>query len=171
MTRSRSGQRDRPPSRRSAAWAGFAAPISVVVAAGPVGWAELARRCLETTSDVRLVAAASDSEQAVAVVRLHRPAVVLVDREVPRAGMLAAVPGLRQANPSVRLLAVTGHPDDSFALQVIRRGGHGVIAEEAFARHLAKAVRCLAAGQAWLTRAQEAQVLGALWEMAGPGSV
>jgi hypothetical protein len=48
---------------------------------------------------------------------------------------------------------------------VIRDGGHGVIAEGALAQHLPKAVRCLVARQAWLTRAQDARVLAALWRM------
>jgi hypothetical protein len=50
-------------------------------------------------------------------------------------------------------------------LRVIRDGGHGVMAEEALSRQLLKAVRCLVTGQAWLTRAQDAQVLAALWRL------
>ena len=140
--------------------------ITIVLVAGSGGWGEAVRRCAEVAGDLRVVAEASDARTAVALVRTHRPAVVLVDRKIWRhRGPLSVASALREAHRAARILAVASRADDAFTLRVIRDGGHGVIAEETLAGHLSKAVRCLVAGQAWLTRAQDARVLAALWRM------
>jgi two-component system nitrate/nitrite response regulator NarL len=114
-----------------------------------------------------VVAEASDARTAVALVRTHRPAVVLVDRKIWRNRGPFSVAALREAHRAARILAVASRADDAFTLRVILDGGHGIITEEALARQLPEAVRCLVAGQAWLTRAQDARVLAALWRLKG----
>jgi ActR/RegA family two-component response regulator len=144
--------------------------ITVVLVAGSRGWGEAVRRYAEAAGDLRVVAEASDARTAVALVRTHRPAVVLVDRKIWRnRGPFSVAAALREAHRAARILAVARRADDAFALRVIRDGGHGVMAEEALARQVPKAIRCLAAVQAWLTRAQDARVLAALWRMKEEG--
>ena len=140
--------------------------ITVVLVAGSRGWGKAVRRYAEAAGDLRVVAEASDARTAVALVRTHRPAVVLVDRRIWRnRGPFSVASALREAHRAARILAVASRADDAFTLRVIRDGGHGVMAEEALARQLPEAVRCLVAGQAWLTRAQDARVLAALWRL------
>ena len=136
--------------------------ISVVVAPGAAAWGEAARQRLRGERDLRVVADTADERRVLKVVKAHRPAVLVVDRQISADGMLAVVAVLRAAHPSLRVLAITESPDDDFAVFTVRRGGHGVMAEEALESLLPKAVRCLAAGEAWLSRTQEAQVATAL---------
>jgi DNA-binding NarL/FixJ family response regulator len=140
--------------------------ITMVLVAGSAGWDGAVRRCAEAAEDLLVVGEASDARSAVDLVKRHRPAVVLVDQKFWRRRRPFSVASLlRHAHRGTRILAVTSRTDDAFALQVIRDGGHGVMVEEALARQLPKAVRCLVAGQAWLSRAQEARVLAALLRM------
>lgn len=141
------------------------APIPVVLAAAPGGWGELARRCLEREQDLRLVAQAADAERAIAAVNAYRPVVVLLDQGIPRLGVLGLLPELRRARRPPRILTVAREADDALALEVARRGGQGLMPEEALARLLPRAVRCLAAGEAWLSRTQEPRVLEEFWQL------
>lgn len=68
-----------------------------------------------------------------------------------------------------RVFAVARERDDGFAVEVIQKGSHGLMAEAALPGYLPKAVRRLAAGETWLTRAQEVQVLSALWQLTNGG--
>lgn len=145
------------------------APIRVVMAAGPAAWTPVARESLAAVRGARVVAEAADADQAVAVVGTHRPSVVLVDQALAPPGPAGLVAALRRACPAARIIAVSPAADDARALDVIRQGGHGLMAEAALASQLAKVVRCLAAGQVWLTRRQEGQALTALWQTTEPG--
>lgn len=155
-----------PPLARRRSWRPvLGAPIAVVVAARPGRWSEMARRCLEPEEDLQVVAESTDAERTITLVRTHRPVVVLLDREIPRRGALRVMPEFRRARRPPRVLAVARERDDGFAVEVIRGGGHGLMVEEALPAYLPKAVRRLAAGETWLTRAQEAQLLAALWHL------
>jgi DNA-binding NarL/FixJ family response regulator len=141
----------------------------VVIAAGPASWSAAARESLRAQLGTRLVAEATDADRAVAAVTAHRPSVVAVDHAMLPARDRGLVAALRRAYPPARILAVSSDAGDVQALDVIRQGGHGLLAEAVLPGLLAKAVRCVAAGQAWLTRRQEAQALAALWQAAEGG--
>lgn len=128
----------------------------------------MVRRYLGTNGEVRVVAEVADGDRAVAAVNTHRPTVVLLDREIPHQGALGVLPELRQAHWPTSVLAVSSMNDDTFALEVVKHGSQGLMAEEALPAYLSKAVRRLAAGEAWLTRAQEVRVLRTLWQLAEP---
>jgi len=160
---------DPPHSGRGARRATPPVPITVVLAIGRARWGSVARARLEAERSIRIVAEVGDGPGAVAVVRANRPAVIVVDRDLSPGGALGVLPALYQVSPAARALAVTAKWDDAFALNVVRVGGKGVMVEEMVGMHLVKAVRCLAAGETWLTRAQEAQVLAALWQLVPPG--
>lgn len=160
----------RPRSRRQRRQPVAKGPIAVVVVAAPGGWGELARRCLEIEQDLRVVAAVTEAERALAAVRTHRPIVVLLDQDLPRLGALGLLPKLRRGRRPPRVLAIAREPDDEFAVEVAKRGGQGLMSEETLGTLLAKAVRRVAAGEAWLSRTQEPRVLEALWQLAGSGN-
>lgn len=163
-TRERTRQPRRPRSRRQTQPVAKG-PIAIVVVAALGGWGELAQRCLELEQDLRVVAAVTEAERALAAVQAHGPVVVLLDEKIPRRGALGVLLDLRQTRRPPRVLAVARERDDAFALEVVKRGGQGLMAEETLAALLPKAVRRVAAGEAWLTRTQEAQVLTALWQL------
>ncbi len=169
-TREATRQPRRPRSRRQTRQPVAKGPIAVVVVAAPGGWGELARRCLELEQDLRVVAAVTEAERALAAVETHRPIVVLLDQKLPRLGALGLLPKLRKARRPPRVLAIAREPDDDFAVEVVKRGGQGLMAEETLGTLLVKAVRRVAAGEAWLSRTQEPRVLEALWQLAGSGN-
>lgn len=138
-------------------------PIEVLVLAGAAPWRDVARRCLETVPGVHVLTEPAERAAAALPGRKCRPAVLVMDR---RLWEDRSAWRLRRARARPRILTVTGRADDAFALRVVRGGGHGVMTEAALEAYLPKAVRCLAAGQTWLTRVQEARAVDALWRSA-----
>ena len=65
------------------------------------------RRLLEDVSGVELVADIGTGEEAVDLVRLLQPDVVMMDVQMPGIGRLEAIRRCLRAHPGVRVLAVT----------------------------------------------------------------
>lgn len=142
--------------------------ITIMLATGEKAWGQIARRALEAAQDMQLVAEIPDGPAALDAAKAHRPDVVVLDQDTPPAGALPLMLELRQAHPAARVLVVTPETDDAFAVEVVRHGGRGLLAEPALPTYLPKAVRSVMAGEAWLTRRQERLVREALRGLIGP---
>lgn len=137
----------------------------MVVASGGRGWGDVARQCLEADDVVEVVVEAANGDPTAVAARARGPVVVVVDRGIVEARPYAVLPSARRPRGHARVLAVAREPDDAFALDVVKRGGHGVLSEDSLPIQLPKAVRCVAAGQVWLSRVQEGVVLETLWRL------
>lgn len=97
------------------------APVLVLVADDhPVvrqGLADL----LAGDSGVRLVAAARDGHEAVALAQTHHPDVVLMDLEMPGMDGVAATGALRAACPAARVVVLTSFGEQDRILADARR--------------------------------------------------
>ena len=142
-----------------------ASKIAVVVAPGGRGWGDVARQCLEADDAVDVVVEAANGDPAAVPARARGPVVVVVDRGIVEARPHPVLPSARRPRRRARVLAVAREPDDAFALDVVKRGGHGVLPEDSLPLQLLKAVRCVAAGEVWLSRVQEGFVLETLWRL------
>ena len=97
---------------------------------------------------VEVVGEAEDADQAIAVIRETRPAVVLLDVHLPGGGGRAVLAALTTELPDVRFLAlsVSDAPED--VISVIRGGARGYVTKSITGPELAGAVRRVADGDA-----------------------
>ena len=58
---------------------------------------------INAQSDMRVVAEASDGDEAVALFRKHRPDVTLMDLRMPKVNGIAAIASIHQQYPQARL--------------------------------------------------------------------
>jgi two-component system secretion response regulator SsrB len=68
-----------------------------------------------------LVGEAANGKQGVAACGETQPDLVVLDREMPVMGGLAALPLIRQVAPGARVLVFSSHPDD-MEQEVLERG-------------------------------------------------
>jgi DNA-binding NarL/FixJ family response regulator len=97
----------------------------------------LVRLALAGHSGFEVVAEAGDGGAAVAEARREQPDVVLLDCTLPGVDAFDALPGLRQAAPTARIVLLSGH--EPAELQVASRsaGAVGYLPKETPARRLA----------------------------------
>lgn len=69
-----------------------------------------------------VVETASDGAAAIAVVRRRRPALVLLDIEMPGMNGVAALRGIRAIDPKIPVIMVTGNTSSRVAGEVIKDG-------------------------------------------------
>jgi len=105
------------------------------------------RQLLEKTSDIEVVAEASDAASSYRAYKAARPDVVVMDLSMPGRGGIDAINHLRQLDPNARVLVFTMHAAAVFALQAFRAGAKGYVTKSSPPELLVSAVRDVAAGR------------------------
>ena len=129
------------------------------------------RSLLEEEPDIEIVGEASDGRSGVALVRHHRPDVVLMDIRMPVLDGIAATRAIGSEGLPSRVLVLTTFDLDEYVFQALRAGASGLLLKDATAEQLVAGVRTVAAGDALLDPAVTQRVIDAYVETppAGPG--
>jgi DNA-binding NarL/FixJ family response regulator len=96
--------------------------------------------------DMRVVALASDGEQAVAAASQHKPHVAVLDMRMPRLGGVAAIRALRERCPDTKVLVLSMYDDERLASAAVAAGAHGYLGKQAPSSTLLRAIRAVHAG-------------------------
>ena len=104
------------------------------------------RGLLEARADMTVVAEAGTGEEALAQASEHRPDVVILDVSMPVRGGLETVAELKKRNPRVRVLMLTVHPEDRFAVRCLKGGADGYMTKDNATDELITAIRKLHSG-------------------------
>jgi DNA-binding NarL/FixJ family response regulator len=107
------------------------------------------RRVLELDPELAVAAEASDPEQALAALRVHRPDVVLLDMRMPGGGGLRVLQELQSRSAPPPCLVLTTFDDADALLAAARAGAKGYLLKDVTPEELGKAIRCLAQGGTW----------------------
>ena len=102
---------------------------------------------LGTFSDVELVGAAADGEEAVALCAERRPDVVLMDLEMPVLDGIAATARIRAVQPEIAVVVLTSFSDRERILRALDAGAAGYLLKDAEPDELGKAIRAAARGE------------------------
>lgn len=113
------------------------------------------RMLIEATQDIEVVGEAADGAAAIALVREHRPTVVLMDIRMPGTNGLAATTAIcsdaRLA--ATRVLILTTFETDEYVAMALRAGASGFLGKDISAAGLLDGIRTVAAGDALLSPA------------------
>ena len=125
-------------------------PLRVVVADDEALFRSGLTLIVESEPDLVVVAEAVDGHEAVAVVRAHRPDVILMDIQMPRMDGIAATAAIAELNLATRVLVLTTFGRDQLVYEALRAGASGYLLKTVPPAQLVQAVRSIAAGEALL---------------------
>lgn len=105
------------------------------------------RRLLEDDPSIEVVGEASNGEEAIRMTSELKPTVVVMDAAMPGTSGLAAIPAVLAAAPSVRVLMLSMHSEETLVRQALDAGASGYVLKSALDLDLAAAVHRVAAGE------------------------
>jgi two-component system response regulator NreC len=129
------------------------------------------RLVLDAEDDFEVVAEAGTVDDAVRLVKAHRPAVAVVDLNMPGTTMsssLDALPVLAAEAPDTRIVILTMQEDPQFARKALAAGANGYVLKEAADSELVEAIRLASAGEVYLNPRLGARIAAAPPEASGP---
>ena len=117
---------------------------------------------LDETADVEVVLEVASGDELVRGVRDLEVDVVVTDMNMPGPSGLDLVKTLRSEHPGLGILVLSAHPEDQYAVRVVRAGASGYLTKESAEADLVDAVRRVASGRRYLTQALAESLLDSL---------
>ena len=135
-------------------------PIRIVIADDhPVFRAGL-QGLLSGQADFQVVGEASNGREAVNLVRLTSPDVLLVDLQMPELDGVHAIREIRSLAPKTRMLVLTTYDSDGDILRAVEAGATGYLLKDTPREELFKAIRATARGETVLAPTVASKLVG-----------
>jgi DNA-binding NarL/FixJ family response regulator len=138
--------------------------INVLLADDHPIFREGLKRVLAGAGDLAVTGEAGSGEETLEKTSLLGPDVVVLDMSMPGQGGLDTVRELKRRSPRVRILILTVHPEDHFAVSCLKHGADGYMVKDGTPQQVVAAIRKLHAGGKYLTPSLAEQLVGALRE-------
>src|SRR5215212_3430214 len=105
--------------------------VKIVIADDHVVVRRGLRLLLDAADGFEVVAEAGNVEDARRYVRAHRPAVLVLDLNMPGGDSLEAIPLIRDEAPSTEIVVLTMQSEPAFARRALQAGAKGYVLKEA----------------------------------------
>jgi len=105
---------------------------------------------LEQTDDMTVTGEAADGTEALEQLRQHGCDVVVLDIEMPGRSGLEVLKDIRRLHPTIKVLMLSMHPVEQFAVRSIKAGASGYLTKERSPYELIGAIRSIADGGMYL---------------------
>jgi len=128
------------------------------------------RALLENLSGIQIVAEADDGREALRLIKVHQPDVVLMDISMPGLNGLEAAACVASEFPYVRVVILSMYANEEYVLRALRAGAAGYLLKDAGPIELELAVRATARGETYLSPAVSKHVIADYVRRTGDGS-
>lgn len=109
------------------------------------------RQILAESGEIRQIAEASDGQDLLEKLKKTRYDIILLDITMPGRNGLEILKELRILYPSTPVLVLSVHPEEQYALRVIRSGAAGYLTKETAPENLLEAIRRILGGKKYIT--------------------
>jgi two-component system response regulator NreC len=126
------------------------------------------RLLIDAEPDLQVVAEAGTVPDALRMARAHRPAVLVLDLNMPGGSSLEAIPTILEQTPTTAIVVLTMQNEPSFARKALQAGALGFVLKEAADDELLGAIRLAAEGETYLNPRLGARLAAQPPEPVGP---
>lgn len=123
---------------------------------------EALRTLLALQPDFEIVGEAENGERALALAKIHKPDVVLMDLRMPVMGGVEATRRMPQASPTSRVVVLTTFDEDEEIFEALRAGALGYLLKACSAEKLNESIRAAAKGTSVLEPTVAARMMAEL---------
>ncbi|MEK8025596.1 MAG: hypothetical protein RLY78_4289 [Pseudomonadota bacterium] len=120
------------------------------------------RQVVAGQQDIELVCEVDNGQQALDMVRLQPPDVLLLEQSIDSAQAVDALVKLRTRHPELPVLVFGAFPEERYATMLLRNGAAGYIERDARPEELLDAIRRVSTGRRYIS-ARVADLLADEW--------
>ncbi len=107
-------------------------------------------RLLDDCGDMEVVGEACGGQEALRMLRQLEPDVVVMDLSMPDLDGMEATKQIARENLKARVLILTMHVNEEYAVRLLQAGAHGFMGKGAASQEVVGAIRKIAAGGSYL---------------------
>jgi DNA-binding NarL/FixJ family response regulator len=111
------------------------------------------KRSIQQDQDMEVIAEASDGRSAVRLAKELDPDVVVMDISMPDLNGVEATRSITEANPGIRVVALSMHASNKFIAEMFRAGARGYVLKDCEFEELAQAIRTVMTGKTYVSPA------------------
>lgn len=109
------------------------------------------KQIISDTSDISVVAEASNGQEAINKIRNYDCDVLLLDISMPGRSGLEILKEIKSELPKLSILILTMHPEEQYAVRVLRAGASGYLTKESAPDELIEAIRKVSDGGKYIS--------------------
>jgi DNA-binding NarL/FixJ family response regulator len=134
-------------------------PIRIILVDDHAIVREGVRAILDSRDDMQVIGEFANGTEALAVAAKLAPDLALVDLKMPGISAVDTIRGLHAQVPGIRVLVFTSFGEDSLIRATLDAGAIGYLLKDALQSDLVRAIRSVAAGEAFLAPAAQRQLM------------
>lgn len=112
--------------------------------------------------DIEIMGEASNSDELFQLLDQHEVDIVLLDISLPGRSGIDIIADIKIQAPNTKILILTMHPEDRFAIQALKAGASGYITKNNASKSLVAALRKISEGRKYITSSLAEQLAAEL---------
>ncbi len=109
------------------------------------------KRIVAENPDMQIIGEARNGDEVLTQIRTHDIDVLLLDISMPGPGFLSILQQLHKEYPEIKVLILSIHPEDHYAVRALKAGAKGYIEKSHSLEELPKAIRTVNKGRTYIT--------------------
>jgi two-component system invasion response regulator UvrY len=115
-------------------------------------------KILKEEKDIEICGEASNHQGVLSILSRGLPDLVLLDISMPGRSGLETLKEIKSLHPKLKVLILSMHPEDRYAVRAIKAGAVGYVSKEGATEELVKAIRKVCAGEKYISAALSAKI-------------
>lgn len=117
------------------------------------------KHILENYDDIAVVAEAGHGDDILPRLGDHKIDILLLDISMPGPGFISIMQQVRKKHPGLRILVLSMHPEEHYAMRAIKAGASGYMEKNLTPEDLYLALRSIHKGRQYITSALQGQIM------------
>ena len=138
--------------------------VRIVIADDHAFLREGIKKTIQDEIDMKIVGEASNANDALDIIRELNPDIVIMDISMPGKSGLDVLKDLKTLKKKSRILILSMHPEDRFAIRALKAGASGYLTKESAPDELVKAIRTVLNGRKYVSKALAEKLVDILSE-------
>jgi len=109
------------------------------------------KRILEDVKNIKVIGEACTGEEAIQMVRLRKPDVVIMDVNMPGIGGLETTRKILQIDANIKVIVVTVHVEEPYPTRLLEAGAAGYLTKSCAVDEIVVAIQAVAKGERYVS--------------------